>query len=112
MESALFNSPGSTAQGQPGLLAIVGDVGRQTIRLGLTDHAGELRTDTIRAYPSATQSTISGALTTFARECGLASLPRRCALALSGAPRGDTIWMIQTHPINNVFQGKAVRVAR
>ena len=28
------------------------------------------------------------------------------------APRGDTIWMIQTHPINNVFQGKAVRVAR
>ena len=27
------------------------------------------------------------------------------------APRGDTIWMIQTHPINNVFQGKAVRVA-
>lgn len=27
-------------------------------------------------------------------------------------PSGDTIWMIQTHPVNNVFQGKAVRVSR
>lgn len=25
-------------------------------------------------------------------------------------PRGDTIWMIQTNPINNVFQGSAKRV--
>jgi len=25
-------------------------------------------------------------------------------------PRGDTIWMIQTHPANNVFQGTARRV--
>jgi len=74
-----------------GLTAIVGDVGRQTIRLGLTDAAGALRRDTIRAYPSASQTTISGALTTFARECNLGALPRRCALALSGAARGDTI---------------------
>ena len=74
-----------------GLTAIVGDIGRQTIRLGLTDEAGELRRETIRAYVGATQSTISGALSTFAQECRLASLPRRCALALSGAPRGDTI---------------------
>jgi hypothetical protein len=25
-------------------------------------------------------------------------------------PRGDTIWMIQTNPANNVFQGSARRV--
>jgi len=25
-------------------------------------------------------------------------------------PRGDTIWMIQTNPVNNVFQGRAQRV--
>ena len=25
-------------------------------------------------------------------------------------PRGDTIWMIQTNPANNVFQGSATRV--
>lgn len=25
-------------------------------------------------------------------------------------PRGDTIWMIQTNPLNNVFQGTAQRV--
>jgi glucokinase len=74
-----------------GLTAIVGDVGRKTIRLGLTDALGQLRRETIRAYPSASQTTISGALSTFSRECGLSALPRRCALALSGAARGDTI---------------------
>ena len=25
-------------------------------------------------------------------------------------PRGNTIWMIQTNPANNVFQGSATRV--
>ncbi len=25
-------------------------------------------------------------------------------------PKGDTIWMIQTNPANNVFQGSATRV--
>jgi len=25
-------------------------------------------------------------------------------------PKGDTIWMIQTNPVNNVFQGSALRV--
>jgi len=25
-------------------------------------------------------------------------------------PRGDTIWMIQSNPVNNVFQGTAKRV--
>ncbi|HWI85676.1 MAG TPA: glucokinase [Sphingomonas sp.] len=70
---------------------MVGDVGRQTIRLGLTNETGALRRDTVRAYPGETQSTISGALSTFTKEAGLAALPRRFALAISGAPRGDTI---------------------
>jgi len=114
MASAPFHSSGPTPPAVGDLLAIVGDVGRQTIRLGLTDLAGELRRDTIRAYPSATQSTISGALTTFARECGLPSLPRRCALALSGAPRGDTIsvtnsrWFVSRSGLRAMFQADPV----
>lgn len=27
-------------------------------------------------------------------------------------PRGNTIWMIQTNPVNNVFQGNATRVVK
>lgn len=97
-----------------GLTAIVGDVGRQTIRLGLTDEAGQLRRETIRAYPSASQTTISGALTTFARECGLDELPRRCALALSGAPRGDTIaitnsrWYVSRSGLRSMLRAEPV----
>jgi glucokinase len=98
------------------LVAIVGDIGRQTIRLGLTDAEGALRRDTVRAYAAATQSTISGALTTFARECGLASLPRRLALALSGAPRGDTIsitnsrWFVSRSGLRSMLQAEPVIV--
>jgi len=98
------------------LTAIVGDIGRQTIRLGLTDPAGELRRETIKAYQAATQSTISGALTTFARECGLNVLPRRCALAVSGATRGDTIsvtnsrWFISRSGLRSMLQGDPVLI--
>jgi len=99
-----------------GLTAIVGDVGRQMIRLGLTDAAGELRRDTIKAYEGATQSTISGALTSFARECGLTLLPRRCALALSGAPRGDTIsvtnsrWFVSRSGLRSMLQAEPILI--
>lgn len=115
MEFNPLSSFGSASVRPPAsLVAVVGDVGRQTIRLGLTDDAGELRRETIRAYAGATQSTISGALTTFARECGLPSLPRRCALALSGAPRGDTIsvtnsrWYVSRSGLRSMLQAEPV----
>ena len=91
MDSAVANMTSASRRTPEDCVGIVGDIGRQMIRVGLTDAAGALRRDTIRAYESATQSTISGALTAFARECGLNVLPRRCALAVSGAARGDTI---------------------
>lgn len=106
MSSALHAAP----HAPEGLTAIVGDVGRQMIRLGLTDAAGELKRETIKAYEGATQSTISGALSSFARECGLTVLPRRCALALSGAPRGDTIsvtnsrWFVSRSGLRSMLQ--------
>jgi len=106
-----------TSQRAPeALTAIVGDIGRQTIRLALTDSAGELRRDTIKAYEAATQSTISGALTTFARECGLNVLPRRCALAVSGATRGDTIsitnsrWFVSRSGLRSMLQGDPILI--
>jgi len=109
-------SPLSAQRAPEGLTAIVGDIGRQTIRLGLTDSAGELRRETIKAYESATQSTISGALTTFARECGLSALPRRCALAVSGATRGDTIsitnsrWFISRSGLRSMLQAEPILI--
>src|SRR6184192_1572563 len=99
-----------------GLTAIVGDIGRQTIRLALTDSVGELRRETIKAYEAATQSTISDALTTFVRECGLNVLPRRCALAVSGATRGDTIsitnsrWFVSRSGLRSMLQGDPILI--
>jgi len=72
-------------------LAIVGDVGRRAVRLGLTDHYGRLRPETIRVYDAAEQTTISGALTRFGKDCGLEQLPARCAIAVAGIAGGDTI---------------------
>lgn len=116
MNHAVFPLDTSAQRAPDALIAIVGDIGRQTIRLGLTDAAGELRRDTIRAYAGATQSTISGALTTFARECGLNTLPRRCALALSGSPRGDTIavtnsrWFVSRSGLRSMLQAEPLLI--
>lgn len=72
-------------------LAVIADVGRRAVRLGLTDEAGYLRPETIRAFEPSEQSSISGAISTFGRQCQLERLPRRCAVAVSGAAVGDTI---------------------
>jgi glucokinase len=72
-------------------LAVIADVGRRAVRLGLTDHDGRLRPETIRAFEPQQQSTISGALAAFGQQCELHRLPRRCAIAVSGAAVGDVI---------------------
>ncbi|MES2441269.1 MAG: glucokinase [Pseudomonadota bacterium] len=72
-------------------LAVIADVGRRAVRLGLTDEAGQLRRETIRAFEPSEQSTISGALSAFGHACRLDRLPRRCAIAVSGAAVGDII---------------------
>ena len=71
--------------------ALVGDIGRTAIRLGLTDGRGRLRHETIRSYQSADHSTVSGAISNFEREWHLPAQPRRCALAVSEPILGDTI---------------------
>lgn len=68
-------------------LAIVGDVGRRAVRLGLTDGEGRLRRDTICSYGPGEQSTIAGALAAFGQAHRLPRLPRRCAPSRYRAPR-------------------------
>ncbi|USI71416.1 glucokinase [Sphingomonas morindae] len=72
-------------------VALVADVGRLALRIGLTDAAGRLKTESVRSYDPVSQPTVSGAISSFARDAGLDHLPRRLAVAVSGMPRGDTI---------------------
>lgn len=91
-------------------LAVIADVGRRAVRLCLTDDLGRLRPETLRSYEPSQQSTISGALSAFGRECELHSLPRRCAIAVSGAPVGDVIsitnsrWFISRSGLSAMLQ--------
>lgn len=71
--------------------AVVADVGRGTIKIGLTDDRGVLRHDSVRVYEPTAQPTVSGAISSFARDAGLSDLPPRLAVAVSGNPRGDTV---------------------
>jgi len=93
-------------------VAVVADVGRNTIRLGLTDDRGRLRRDTVRAYDYKTQTTVSGAITAFGRDCALGKLPNRCAIAVSGVPRGDVIsvthsrWIVSRSGLAGMLQGQ------
>jgi len=75
----------------PSKLALIADVGHNAMRLGLTDSEGRLRRETIRTFDSREQSSISGAFSSFGHDCALGELPRRCAIAVSGATLGDTI---------------------
>lgn len=94
----------------PAEIGIVGDVGRRGVRFALTDAAGALRRETIRAYDAAEQTTISGALGAFRRDSGLPSLPRRCALSVAGIARNETIsitnsrWFISRSGLTAMLQ--------
>ncbi|WP_342249030.1 glucokinase [Sphingomonas sp. OTU376] len=81
----------SAPQAETSKLALIADVGHNAMRLGLTDGDGRLRRETIRTFESHEQSSISGAFSSFSRSCALEELPRRCAIAISGAAVGDTI---------------------
>lgn len=73
---------------QPSLVA---DVGRTTVRIGLTNASGHLDQASVREYDPKLQPTISSSISAFAEDSGLRQLPRRAAIAVSGIPRGETI---------------------
>ena len=89
---------------------IVADIGRNTVRVGLTDGEGRLVHSSVREYDPSAQSTISTAISAFARDSGLSSLPSRAAIAVSGVPRGDTIsitksrWILSRAGLTAMFR--------
>lgn len=91
-------------------VALVADVGRTTVRVGLTDEAGRLNHASVREYDPSAQPTISTAITAFGVDSGLKALPRRAAIAVSGVPRGDTIsitgsrWILSRQGLTAMFQ--------
>jgi glucokinase len=90
--------------------ALLGDIGRSGVTFALTDRAGDLNEASIRSYEAGRHNTISGALMAFKEESGLPNLPRRCALAVAGVPRGDTIsitssrWFISRSGLTAILQ--------
>lgn len=72
-------------------LALVGDIGRTAVRLGLADETGKLRCETVRSYDRSLDASIPHLIGIFAGEMNLRALPSRCAIAISGVPRGDVI---------------------
>ena len=91
-------------------LAVIADVGRRAVRLCLTDHLGRLRPETLRSYEPSEQSTISGALSAFGSQSELHSLPRRCAIAVSGPAVGEIIsvthsrWFVSRSGLSAMLQ--------
>ncbi|MCW3846080.1 glucokinase [Sphingomonas sp. LB-2] len=91
-------------------LAVIADVGRRAVRLCLTDHQGQLRPETLREYEPSEQSTISGALSAFGGQSELRTLPRRCAVAVSGPTVGDIIsvtnsrWFVSRSGLSAMLQ--------
>lgn len=71
-------------------LALVADIGRTAVRLGLTNGEGRLARDTIRTYASSAQSSIAGTIRDYIAEAGHTSVPGRAAIAVSGVPRGES----------------------
>lgn len=90
--------------------ALVGDVDRTGVTFALTDADGSFIEDSVRSYEAEKHTTISGALLAFKEDSGLAALPRRCALAVAGVPRGDTIsitnsrWFISKSGLGAILQ--------
>jgi glucokinase len=98
-------------EGQPprGQVAIIGDVGRKGLRLAFTDEFGRFRPETARTFDPTSTTTISGAITQFARASG-GPMPRHCALAVAGLARGDAIsitnsrWFVSRTGLTAMFQ--------
>jgi glucokinase len=95
-------------------IAIVADVGRNAVRVGLTDEQGHLDHSSVREYDPAAQPTISTAISAYGLAAGLDPLPRRAAIAVSGAPRGDIIsitksrWILSRSGLAALFQAPPI----
>jgi glucokinase len=91
---------------QPNLVA---DVGRTTVRIGLTNAYGHLDQASVREYDPKLQPTISSSISAFVADSGLRRMPERAAIAVSGIPRGETIsitnsrWILSRSGLTAMF---------
>lgn len=96
----------------PGLVA---NIGRSRIELALVDQHGRLRRDTIRAYTSAEEAMISGAIIRFAHEASVAA-PYDVSLAVAGVVRGDSVritnspWIVSRSGLTAMLQRSPVLI--
>lgn len=89
---------------------IVAEVGRNAIRIGLTNDQGRLDYSSVREYDPSAHPTIASAISTFGRETGLKSLPQRACIAVSGVARGELIsitgsrWILSRAGLTAMFR--------
>lgn len=71
--------------------AIVADVGRTALRIGVTDGSCSLVSDSVRTLSPEDEPTVSGAVSGLAKQYGMVGGRIPLAVAVSGMPRGDMI---------------------
>lgn len=76
--------------------AVLGSIGRKRVCLAFSTANGLVLRDTVRTYEAHTVNGVSAALTTFQKDSGVPSLPRRSAFAVPGLVRGDAISITKT----------------
>lgn len=72
-------------------LALVADIGRQSVRFGLTGGDGGLSPREVRKFLTAEHPTFTSALVTYLSDLGLQDARLPSVLAVAGAARGDLI---------------------
>jgi glucokinase len=75
----------------PEALALVADVGRLSVRFGLTGGELGFGPRDVRRYMTAEHSTFTSALCDYLRDCGLENRQLPSVLAVAGVARGDLI---------------------
>jgi glucokinase len=91
-------------------LALVADIGRQSVRFGITGGGAGLEPRDVRRFSSDDHPTFTSALVSYLRDCGLQNEHLPSALAVAGATRGDLInptgsrWYISLSGIESVLR--------
>jgi len=94
-------------------LALVADIGRQSVRFGLTGGEGGFEPRDIRKFMTAEHPTFTSALVAYLSDMGLRDARLPCVLAVAGAARGDLInltgsrWYISLAGVEGVLRGPA-----
>lgn len=96
----------------PGDLALVADIGRQSVRFGLTGGDAGLMPRDVRKFMTAEHPTFTSALVTYLSGLGLQDARLPSVLAVAGAARGDLInltgsrWYISLSGVEAVLRAR------